>query len=130
MKSFKSSALVFAAASVMLCAPAISSIQAQTEQPVAPDISAGKTLFKANCAACHLSSGAGGVHFGNAVSADLQSPVLENTYRGNDKLILRAILYAKDQDGAPLDKPMPAWAGRLSRTQAEEIVTYLHTVHP
>jgi mono/diheme cytochrome c family protein len=130
MKIFMSSAVVLAVAVLLLAVPAISPSEAQTEPAMTSDLSAGKTLFNANCSTCHLSSGAGGVHFGDAVSADLQSPGLEQTYRGNDKLIVRAILYAKDEDGGPLDKPMPAWANRLSVAQAEQIVAYLHTLHP
>jgi mono/diheme cytochrome c family protein len=89
---------------------------------------AGKLLFNANCAACHQKSGAGGVHFGNSVSADLRAPGLEAIYRGSDALILRAILQAKDETGAPLNSPMPAWAGRLSTQQAAAIIAYLHTL--
>jgi mono/diheme cytochrome c family protein len=88
----------------------------------------GKNLFDANCAACHQASGAGGIHFGNVVSADLRAPKLENTYHGQDALILRAILHAKDQNGVPLNSPMPAWAGRLSPQQAKDIIAYLHTL--
>jgi mono/diheme cytochrome c family protein len=94
----------------------------------APGIVSGKALFDANCAVCHRASGAGGIHFGNTVSADLRSPGLEATYHGDDALILRAILHAMDQNGAPLDAPMSAWAGRLSSTQAKEIIAYLHTL--
>ncbi len=90
---------------------------------------AGESLFDTNCAVCHQASGAGGIHFGNAVSADLRAPELERTYHGSDALILRAILKAKDQDGAPLHSPMPAWAGRLSPQQAEDIIAYLHKLH-
>jgi mono/diheme cytochrome c family protein len=105
--------------------------QAQSSSMAAPavDTSAGQALFLQNCAACHLATGAGGVHFGNAVSADLRAPELETTYHNNDALILRAILQAKDEDGEPLDPPMPAWAGRLSQTQAGQILAYLHKLH-
>ncbi len=111
----------FAAAVLpLLCAPAAFA------QP-APD--SGKALFDADCAVCHQASGAGGIHFGSAVSADLRAPGLEETYGHNDALILRAILQAKDETGAPLDLPMPAWAGRLFTAQAAAIIAYLHTLH-
>jgi mono/diheme cytochrome c family protein len=126
MKNVVKSSVVFTLAAATLLAP-ISSLHAQTAS--AANLAAGKTLFNANCASCHLASGAGGVHFGSAVSADLQAPDLEQTYRGDDKLIVRAILQAKDQDDAPLDQPMPAWAGKISPTQAAQIVAYLHTLH-
>jgi mono/diheme cytochrome c family protein len=113
---------------------AVGAAQAQTMQSATMtsaggSLATGRMLYAADCAVGHLASGAGGVHFGAAVSADLQSPGLEQTYRGDDKLIMRAILEAKDQDGAPLDHPMPAWAGRLSPAEAADIVAYLHTLH-
>lgn len=111
--------------SISLFAPVAAAQSPETAQGTV----AGKALFDANCAVCHRASGAGGIHFGNAVSADLRSPKLEATYHGDDALILRAILHAMDQNGAPLDAPMPAWSGRLSSTQAKEIIAYLHTLH-
>lgn len=92
---------------------------------IAPTV-AGRALFDANCAVCHQASGAGGIHLGNAVSADLRSPRLEETYYHSDSLIQRAILHAKDQNGTPLKSPMPAWSGRLSQQQVDDIITYLH----
>ena len=112
-----------------LSIPFLAPVAAAQSPGTAPGIVAGKALFEANCAICHRASGAGGIHLGNAVSADLRSPGLEATYHGDDALILRAILHARDQNGAPLDAPMPAWAGRLSSTQAKEIIAYLHTLH-
>jgi len=91
-------------------------------------VAAGAALYNADCAVCHQPSGAGGIHFGDAVSADLRAPGLEQTYHGSDALILRAILQAKDETGAPLDLPMPAWSGRLTAAQADEIIKYLHTL--
>jgi len=89
----------------------------------------GKKLFLADCSSCHLASGVGGVNIGNVQSADLQAPGLEQTYNHSDKLILRAILYARDQDNAPLNKPMPAWQGKLTVAQARDIIAYLKTLH-
>ncbi|HQU03133.1 MAG TPA: c-type cytochrome [Acidocella sp.] len=71
----------------------------------APSVANGATLFASNCASCHGSNGAGGMKFGSAVAADLQAPGLEKTYHGSDKLILRAIMLAKDEDGDRLDQP-------------------------
>ncbi len=119
------SKLKLAAAIVIFTGGFTAAAQAQT--PSADD--AGKTLFLQNCSACHQASGAGGIHFGNAVSADLRAPELEAGYHNNDALILRAILYAKDETGAPLDAPMPAWANRLTVAQAKDIVAYLHKLH-
>ena len=78
---------------------------------------------------CHKADGAGGVHFGRGVvSADLRAPGLEKTYRGEDKLIVRAILQARDESDQPLDAPMPHWAGTLTKAQAYDIVAYLRTL--
>jgi mono/diheme cytochrome c family protein len=104
-------------------------VRAAVAQDVQPPVAAGAALFASDCASCHRADGSGGMKFGSAVSADLRAPGLETTYRGSDKLILRAILYAKDQDGERLDHPMPAWKGRLSVAQAREIIAYLHTLH-
>ncbi len=90
---------------------------------------AGKALYMRNCSGCHLASGAGGVHFGDAVSADLRAPGLETTYHHSTKLMLRAILQARDEDGKRLDQPMPAWAGKITQAQALDIIAYLKTLH-
>jgi mono/diheme cytochrome c family protein len=108
-----------------LSMPLFTAIAAGQHPETKPKIDAGKILFDANCSVCHRTSGAGGVHFGAAVSADLRAPGLETTYHDDDALILRAT----DQDGARLDAPMPAWAGRLSTVQAQDIIAYLHTLH-
>lgn len=91
-------------------------------------IARGRTLYSTDCAICHQASGAGGIRFGHAVSADLRAPGLETTYRHDDKLIVRAILMARNESDRPLDMPMPAWRGRLSAAQAKDIVAYLHTL--
>jgi mono/diheme cytochrome c family protein len=117
----------FLAGALSVCL--FAAVTAAQKSETAPAIVAGKALFDANCAVCHRAAGAGGIHFGNAVSADLRSPGLGATYHGDDALIFRAIPHAIDQNGAPLDAPMPAWAGRLSSTQAKEIIAYLHTLH-
>lgn len=96
--------------------------------PAAQASQSGKQLFDNKCAACHKKSGAGGVHFGDAVSADLRAPGLEDMYHHKDKLILRAILQGMDEDGQPLDAPMPHWKGAISKAQAEKIVSYLKTL--
>ncbi len=94
-----------------------------------PSVTSGAALFASNCASCHGSNGAGGMKFGSAVAADLQAPGLEKTYHGSDKLILRAIMLAKDEDGDRLDQPMPAWKGKLTVAEAKDIIAYLHTLH-
>ncbi len=106
---------------LVLCASLSSVAEAQ-------NVEQGKTLFLAHCSACHLASGAGGVHFGNAVSADLRAPGLETTYHNSDKLLLRAILDARDETDEPLDAPMPAWRGKLTQSEAQDIIAYLKTL--
>lgn len=89
----------------------------------------GKKLFDSDCASCHKMDGSGGMNLGNnVVSADLRSPGLENTYHHDDKLIMRAILYGKDEDGGALESPMPHWNGQLSKQQAKDIISYLKTL--
>ncbi len=89
---------------------------------------AGKTLFDEHCASCHQADGRGGTRFGHVVAANLRAPHLEALYHHSDALLVRAILYGKDEDGGHLDAPMPHWAGRLSHAQAVSIVAYLHTL--
>jgi len=92
-------------------------------------VTAGRSLFDADCVMCHHADGSGGVHFGHGVvSADLRAPGLERTYRGDDTLIARAILHGVDQNGKPLHAPMPRWAGTLTLAQADAVVAYLHTL--
>ncbi len=93
------------------------------------DVTSGNALYKQDCSSCHLASGAGGVHFGQAVSADLRAPGLEKTYHHSTKLLMRAILHARDQSDQPLDRPMPAWQGQLSQAQVLNIIAYLKTLH-
>ena len=78
---------------------------------------------------CHRADVSGGVHLGNAVSADLRAPELKTLYRNSDTLISRAILYAADQNGERLDEPMPAWARELITPDPAEILDYLKTLH-
>jgi mono/diheme cytochrome c family protein len=92
-------------------------------------IATGSKLFAADCSSCHRSNGSGGISFGTTSSTDLRAPELEEAYRFDDSLILRAILDAEDQNGAKLSPPMPAWKGRLSVPDAKAIVAYLHILH-
>ncbi len=118
--------LTLSLAALLVGAALASPAMAQTKG----DAAAGAKLFAANCASCHLASGAGGVKFASgSVSADLRAPGLEKTYRHSNKLLLRAILTAHDEDNERLDQPMPAWKGRITTAQAQDIIAYLHTLH-
>lgn len=88
----------------------------------------GKQLFMSRCAACHKADGEGGKKFGDAVSADLRAPALEDMYHHSDAMLLRAIMDGKDEDGKPLDAPMPHWKGNLTTQQGEKIIGYLKTL--
>ncbi len=99
-----------------------------TAQALPAPAANGLRLYREHCMACHRADGRGGMHFGRVVSADLRAPGLERTYRHDDALIERAILHGRDEDGEPLDAPMPHWAGRLDVRQVRDIVAYLHTL--
>ncbi len=118
-------------AALFLCLGQALPAMAQTTgtQAGSAEVATGAKLYAANCASCHRADGSGGVKFGSAVSADLRAPGLETTYKSSDKLLLRAILEAKDEDGDRLDQPMPAWQGRLSTADAQAIIAYLKTLH-
>lgn len=88
----------------------------------------GKELFQSRCASCHKANGEGGVKLGDAVSADLRAPGLEDMYHHSDIMLLRAIMDGKDEDGEPLDAPMPHWKGSLTTQQGEKIIGYMKTL--
>lgn len=92
------------------------------------DVATGHQLFEAKCSVCHKSNGKGGVHLGEATSADLDSPALETRYHQDDKLMRRAILDGIDEEGQPLDKAMPRWRGQLTPQQAADLVAYVKTL--
>ncbi|WP_298282310.1 cytochrome c [Acidocella sp.] len=108
---------------IVLAAAMVTPAFAQTS-----DVKVGHELYAEHCSGCHLASGAGGVHFSHAVSSDLRAPGLEDTYHNKSALLVRAILYARDEDGDRLDSPMPAWKGVLSEKQALDIIAYLQTL--
>lgn len=107
---------------------AVALLMAGAAPAIAQSNAAGKALFLSHCAVCHHDNGSGGVKLGTTVSADLRSPGLEDTYHHDDALILRAILEGKDEDGQPLEAPMPHWKGSLTKAQAEEILSYIKTL--
>ncbi len=89
---------------------------------------AGKQLFQANCSSCHGANGVGGIKVGDATSADLRQSKLEPAYRKNVKLLQRAILDGKDEDGGSLNQAMPRWKGKLTTRQVDNIIAYLKTL--
>lgn len=91
-------------------------------------VGAGRQLFRANCSPCHGTTGAGGVKIGEATSADLRQASLKPIYHNNARLLRRAILDGKDEEGGNLDRAMPRWEGKLARRQVDDIIAYLETL--
>lgn len=89
----------------------------------------GRSIYRANCASCHGANGAGGLHFGGAVSADLRAPELENMYHGSDKALEQAILAGTNADGERLSPAMPRFEGSLTETQVSDLLAYMKTLH-
>ena len=86
---------------------------------------AGKTVYEANCMACHGPDAAGGLDLGNVKSADLRWSKLGKTYQGDLDLIRRAVLAGKNEQGRDLNAVMPRWQGKLSDAQVNAIIAYL-----
>ena len=81
------------------------------------------------CAACHLPSGAGGVHLpGGAVSADLRRSALVSgqTHPYTIALLERAISTGIDTDGKPLNSVMPHW--EMSKRDLHDVAEYVLTL--
>src|SRR5262249_34792205 len=89
--------------------------------------SLSEKLFKSDCVSCHKANGSGGVKLGNATSADLREPDLEDAYK-TDEAIAAAILDGKDEEGKDLEKVMPHWRGKLSDAQVTDLIAYLKTL--
>ena len=82
-----------------------------------------------SCAACHLPSGAGGVHLpGGAVSADLRRSALISgqTHPYTVALLERAISTGIDDDGTPLNSVMPRW--EMSKRDLHDVAEYVLTL--
>lgn len=90
----------------------------------AGDAAAGKTLFAANCVSCHGADAAGGIKVGSATAPDVRWTNIGDDFK-DPALVSRAILQGLDESGGPLDAAMPRFAGKLSATDADNIVVYL-----
>ena len=112
----------------LVTGPVIAHCQDAGTAPSAQTAS-GKLLFEKNCVVCHKTDGSGGVQLGDVKSADLDSPGLENQYHHDSKLLERAILDGKDEEGGDLESVMPRWRGRLTPGQVTDIIAYLKTLH-
>lgn len=89
---------------------------------------AGAALFRQNCASCHGENGAGGLRIGNATSADLRAPGLEDRYRHSDTALAGAILKGTDEKGRRLSPAMPRFQGSLSSDQVSDLIDYLKSL--
>jgi mono/diheme cytochrome c family protein len=106
----------------------IPSEYAQARNPLPPTrdvISAGATLYQANCATCHGSAGTGDGPAGAELSPPpanlrwtVRRPVATDGY----------LLWAISEGGAALGTSMPAFAGALSRQDRWRIIRYLRTL--
>jgi mono/diheme cytochrome c family protein len=90
-------------------------------------IRATPPALRPSCAACHGVNGAGGVHVGGAVSADLRHAALVTHMRHPYTLALleRAIAKGIDSDGQPLSRVMPRW--QMSATDLHDVSEYVLT---
>lgn len=91
-------------------------------------IVASKPPLYPRCAACHESTGAGGMHFPDgAVSADLRHKALVTDQKHPYTLatLERAISTGIDNDGQKLDPVMPRW--KLSARDLHDVANYVFT---
>jgi mono/diheme cytochrome c family protein len=88
-------------------------------------VAEGKTLYLANCAACHGASGAGDGPAANGLSpppADLRRMV-QRPMAGDGYL-----MWAISDGGAAMGSAMPAFKDTLSETDRWQIIRYIETL--
>lgn len=80
--------------------------------------SAGETLFKSKCAACHGPDGKGEVPMGKKLGAhDLNSAEVQ---KQSDAQLTEVVTKGKNK--------MPAYEGKLSKEQIAELVAYIREI--
>jgi mono/diheme cytochrome c family protein len=90
-------------------------------------IRAARPPLRPSCAACHGVNGAGGIHVGGAVSADLRHAAMVTHMKHPYTLALleRAISKGIDSDGQQLSPVMPRW--QMSSTDLHDVAEYVLT---
>ena len=89
---------------------------------------AGRKLYLDDCASCHGNDGSGGRLVGAAVSSDLRAQKLGEAYGFNMALVRRAILDGKNPNGDDLDPAMPRFRGKLSESDATNIIVFMQSL--
>ena len=90
-------------------------------------LTAARPPLRPSCEACHGVNGAGGIHIGGAVSADLRHSALvtQQKHPYTIALLERAISTGIDNDGHPLSPVMPRW--RMNTTDLHDVAQYVLT---
>ena len=84
------------------------------------DVDEGKRLFEGHCSACHGAKGHGDTPIGQALKvANIYSEILEHEH--DNAHLIEEIMAGK---GA-----MPAWKGKLSPAQAQNILDYIKMIN-
>jgi mono/diheme cytochrome c family protein len=91
------------------------------------NVDLGRTLYGANCAACHDPTGMGGGDAGNAL---YPSPALLAELVRSPQGVDAYLLWAISEGGGPFGTKMPAFKDRLSEDQIWQIVTYMRAGFP
>ncbi|HLI94792.1 MAG TPA: c-type cytochrome [Candidatus Baltobacteraceae bacterium] len=89
-------------------------------------ITASPAPLRSSCEQCHGATGAGGVHIGGAVSADLRHDALTKGQKHPYTIALleRAISTGVDNDGEKLSPVMPRW--KMSKADLHAVAVYVY----
>lgn len=93
------------------------------------ELARGRALFQANCAVCH-GGGAQGAFNWRVQQPDGRFPPPPLNGSGHAWHHPREQLHAVIRNGTQPDGNMPAWGGKLSDTQIEEIISWFQSLWP
>ena len=84
----------------------------------------GKTVYNANCSACHGAAGTG--------TPGAFPPLAKNPHvTGDPKYVITTVLNGKTGsltvNGQTYNGQMPAWKGKLSNQQIADVITYIRS---